>query len=148
MLLLDFGWFHMVSCLPFLPIHCWFPSRSKNVHCIIFISRKTNNLTLVKHPQLLEFLEIPQLMDTCVRNSYYEEALELMAYAKRLEKKFASISIILVRNFHFRLISLDKQISSISKIVEYSMQYCWFLATCISLDAWQLLSKNWMVLLL
>lgn len=133
MFLFDIDWFHMVSWLSSLPNHRWFPSISKNVHCIIFISRKTNNLTLVKHPQLLEFLEIPQLMDTCVRNSYYEEALELMAYAKRLEKKYASISVILVRNFHFKLISLDKQNPSISKIVEWSIQYCCFLATCISL---------------
>ena len=54
--------------------------------------RKQNMFTLQKYPQLLEILEIPQLMNQYVRSEYFDEALELVTYCKRLERKFCSSS--------------------------------------------------------
>ena len=36
---------------------------------------------------MLELLEVPQLMDTCVRNELYDEALSLLGFSSTLERR-------------------------------------------------------------
>lgn len=50
------------------------------------LSRNRNRAILVQESQdkLLDLLEIPRLMETCVRNGYYHEAMELAAHATSL----------------------------------------------------------------
>ncbi|KAF5467960.1 hypothetical protein F2P56_012161 [Juglans regia] len=50
----------------------------------ILEERKMNQTLLANHSTLLDLLEIPQLMDTCVRNGNYDEALDLEAFVYKL----------------------------------------------------------------
>ncbi|KAL5271167.1 hypothetical protein ACHWQZ_G001714 [Mnemiopsis leidyi] len=56
--------------------------------------RKEANISISKHPQLLEILELPQLIDTSIRNNYFEEGLELHSFVNNLAVKYSDIQII------------------------------------------------------
>jgi len=58
------------------------------------MKRKSTSLVLARHTRLLEILELPQLVETCVRNGHYDEALELRQYASRIAKKLGNIPIV------------------------------------------------------
>ncbi|RDD40462.1 Conserved oligomeric Golgi complex subunit 8 [Trichoplax sp. H2] len=82
----------LIKSIPVLKESCHdFVNAAQSIN----LSRKQNSAILSRHTQLLEILEVPQLMDTSVRNCYYEEALELIEYVKRLEKKLSSIPVIM-----------------------------------------------------
>jgi hypothetical protein len=48
---------------------------------------KLRRRTLMQHSSLLELLELPSLMDACVRSSLYEDALSIAAFANTLERR-------------------------------------------------------------
>jgi conserved oligomeric Golgi complex subunit 8 len=43
--------------------------------------------TLLQHSSLLELLELPNIMDACVRSALYEEALQVAAFANTLARR-------------------------------------------------------------
>jgi len=51
---------------------------------------KTNQETLAQHNVLLELLELPQLMDTCVRKALHSQAVQLLAFSNVLEKRHST----------------------------------------------------------
>eukprot|EP00455_Lapot_gusevi_P008371 TRINITY_DN1363_c0_g1_i3.p1 TRINITY_DN1363_c0_g1~~TRINITY_DN1363_c0_g1_i3.p1 ORF type:complete len:742 (-),score=165.93 TRINITY_DN1363_c0_g1_i3:59-2284(-) len=55
---------------------------------------KLNRRIIDNQMQLVELLELPQVMDTCVRNNLYEEALNLLAYTRTLQQRHAHIPIL------------------------------------------------------
>lgn len=50
-------------------------------------AHKRNRKTLQCHLQLLELLEIPQLVESCARNGFVDEAIELAAFVNGLERR-------------------------------------------------------------
>lgn len=56
--------------------------------------RRKVTTVLEQHEKLLDILEIPQLIDTCVKNGYYQEALDLANHTSSLVKRFPTIPII------------------------------------------------------
>lgn len=45
---------------------------------------RPNSCPTGNQASLMELLEVPQLMDTCVRNGVYDEALDLQAFISRV----------------------------------------------------------------
>ncbi|KAL5970601.1 Conserved oligomeric Golgi complex subunit 8 [Taenia solium] len=41
-----------------------------------------------KYTQILDFLELPQLMDTCIQNGYCQDALNILSHTKGMAKKY------------------------------------------------------------
>ncbi|EFA74901.1 oligomeric Golgi complex component [Heterostelium album PN500] len=58
------------------------------------VKRASVKNLLDNFPTILDLLEIPQLMDTCVKNGYYDEALQLESYAKKISKQYPNIKVI------------------------------------------------------
>lgn len=85
---------HLIDVLPNLHQKCeHFIETSSEIAS----SRRLNSLTLKRNVQLLEILELPQLMDSCIYQEKYEEALELAANVQRMGMKHSSIPVISVR---------------------------------------------------
>ena len=60
----------------------------------ILAERSRAALVLENHDKLMDILEIPQLIDTCVRNGAYQDASDLASHTTNLVKRFPDISII------------------------------------------------------
>ena len=46
--------------------------------------------TLLQHSALLELLELPSLIDACVRSNLYDEALQIAAFSNTLERRHSN----------------------------------------------------------
>ncbi|XP_057799711.1 conserved oligomeric Golgi complex subunit 8 [Salvia miltiorrhiza] len=60
----------------------------------ILEKRKMNQTLLANQSTLLDLLEIPQLMDTCVRNGNFDEALDLETFVAKLTTMHPKIPVI------------------------------------------------------
>ncbi|CAG8488013.1 14338_t:CDS:1 [Racocetra fulgida] len=81
----------LTSTIPLLENSC--TSFLQETNQIIQQRGKINTI-LEYHDNLLEILDIPQLIDTCVRNGLYSEAMDLSAHVARLVSRYSTIPII------------------------------------------------------
>jgi len=67
------------------------PSSSSSSSCNPFqkISQRhqQRRRTLLQHSTLMELLELPNVMDACIRSELYEEALQISSFANTLERR-------------------------------------------------------------
>ncbi|WVN90519.1 uncharacterized protein L203_105755 [Cryptococcus depauperatus CBS 7841] len=75
----------LVNSIPSLEEECrTFASSTNQIQAL----RSKASLVQEHQDKLLDLLELPQLMMTCVRNGYYQEAMELLAHSKSIEQKY------------------------------------------------------------
>lgn len=81
----------LVDAVPVLEAQCSsFAQQTKELRR----ERRMVTTVLEHHEKLLDILEIPQLIDTCVKNGYYQEALDLASHTKSLVKRFPTVTIV------------------------------------------------------
>lgn len=69
-----------------------FASPTKTIQSL----RRRAALVLEQHEKLLDILEIPLLINTCVRNGYYSEAIDLSDHmALSLLERFPVVSVVI-----------------------------------------------------
>ncbi|KAJ7492297.1 Dor1-like family-domain-containing protein [Mycena latifolia] len=61
----------------------------------VLVDRRKARVVLEQHDKIRDLLEIPMLIDTCVRNGYFAEALSLAAHAKSLSAGTSTPPLIL-----------------------------------------------------
>ena len=57
-------------------------------------AHKVRRRTLLQHSSLLELLELPPLLQACIRGLWYTEALDLCSLANALERRHGSNAIV------------------------------------------------------
>ncbi|GKY99954.1 hypothetical protein MPSEU_000949000 [Mayamaea pseudoterrestris] len=60
-------------------------------------NHRVRRRTLLQHSSLLELLELPSLMDACVRSSLYEDALSIAAFSNTLERRHKDSNTVVTR---------------------------------------------------
>jgi len=60
----------------------------------ILADRRRATLLLDHHDKLQDLLELPQLLTTCIVNSSYQDALDLIAHARTLAGRFPDVAVV------------------------------------------------------
>ncbi|XP_065221370.1 conserved oligomeric Golgi complex subunit 8 [Planococcus citri] len=82
------------ACINEIPKLLEESDRFINVSTDIKDRKAKNNMILSNNGEILQILEIPQFMNTCIRSELYEEALLLTSFVKRLSSQHGDIPLI------------------------------------------------------
>ncbi|WVR04096.1 hypothetical protein IAU60_001095 [Kwoniella sp. DSM 27419] len=82
---------HLIGAVPTLEDECRSFSTTTSS-----IQRVRGKAALVQEHQdkLQDLLELPQLMETCVRNGYYQEAMELLNHCHSLSLRYSAVALV------------------------------------------------------
>ena len=81
----------LLDSFPFLETECH--AFVKRTHGLS-LSRNQAMLVQAHQDKVSDLLEIPHLMETCVRNGHYQEALELAGHAKQLSARYVGTDLV------------------------------------------------------
>lgn len=68
---------------------------------------------LAKYPQMIEFLEIPQLLNNCIRTFYYDDALKICDFITKFCTRYKNMAPIFEVFTYYRAVLLVSHIFTI-----------------------------------
>lgn len=74
---------------------------------------------LAKYPQMIEFLEIPQLLNNCIRTNYYDDALKICNFVSKICIRYKVVAPIFEVCLLLFLTLLDEQHINFTFLTEY-----------------------------
>lgn len=89
--------------------------------------------TLLQHSSLLELLELPSLMDACVRSNLYQEALSIASFANALERRQGNNNVVakVVQQIRTREVDLRRHLIGRLKQSDITMPECLEIVTSL-----------------
>ncbi|WVQ83497.1 hypothetical protein IAT38_005638 [Cryptococcus sp. DSM 104549] len=81
----------LIDSIPSLEDECRaFTSSTSSIQRV----RGKASLVLEHQDKLQDLLELPQLTETCVRNGYYQEAMELLAHSRSISQRYPGVALV------------------------------------------------------
>lgn len=89
--------------------------------------------TLLQHSTLLELLELPNVMDACIRSQLYDDALQVASFANTLQQRHPDSNILqqVVQEVRSRETELRQQVLQQLETTDLSMAQCLELVTAL-----------------
>eukprot|EP00730_Choanoeca_flexa_P000595 TRINITY_DN10261_c0_g2_i1.p1 TRINITY_DN10261_c0_g2~~TRINITY_DN10261_c0_g2_i1.p1 ORF type:complete len:1029 (+),score=257.83 TRINITY_DN10261_c0_g2_i1:1-3087(+) len=78
--------------------------------------RRTAALMLTHHNHVMDVLELPQLLDACIKGKYFTQALELRAHVQRMTRKLPQVAVVQTISEQVSAMTLQMQSSLVQQL--------------------------------